>query len=454
MAMLGGLPGAAQAAAPNASEQGPIALTAGATRLALAGSSYPATRVWAYNGTVPGPELRLRQGDQLDVDFHNGLSEETTIHWHGIRLPNDMDGVPDLTQRPVAPGERFHYRFGLPDAGTFWYHPHHNSAEQVGRGLLGPLIVEEPSPPRVDRDLVWMLGDWRLNRDAQIVANFAHPHDLSHAGRIGNTVTVNGQVQEVFPVRPGERLRLRLINAANARFFELDFEGHKPTVIAYDGQPVSPHVPDGGRVVLGPAMRADVILDMTGKPHQRFRVVDQFYRRRAYRLLDLVYRGQPLRTRPLADEVALPSNPLPKPVLAGAVRQEIRFAGGMMMRTPPTERMMSQMHQGKFWFLNGVAANGPKVEPLFTVPRGQSVILSMLNDTSWDHPMHLHGHSFLVLERNGQAPPFAVWRDTLNVRPGEKAVIAFVADNPGRWMFHCHILEHQMSGMMGIIRVS
>src|SRR3546814_497741 len=193
-----------------------------------------------------------------------------------MRVPNAMDGVPHLTQRPIAPGERFVYEFDAVDAGTFWYHPHQNGSVQVGRGLYGPLIVEEAEPITVDRDITWVLDDWRLQKDASISDSFGNMMDTGMAGRIGNTVTVNGRVPDTFAVRAGERVRLRLINAANARIFGLEFDGHRPTVIALDGQPVEPHGPADGRFVLGPAMRADLVIDMTGAPGDRFRVTDTF----------------------------------------------------------------------------------------------------------------------------------------------------------------------------------
>src|SRR3546814_1309629 len=123
----------------------------------LVGAHHPETEVWGYNGTTPGPEIRLRRGDRLRVLVENRLDEETTVHWHGIRLPNAMDGVPHLTQKPIGPGETFAYAFDLPDDGTYWYHPHQRSFEQVGRGLYGALIVEEREPIRVDREVVWVL---------------------------------------------------------------------------------------------------------------------------------------------------------------------------------------------------------------------------------------------------------------------------------------------------------
>src|SRR3546814_487922 len=194
----------------------------------------------------------------------NLLEEETTVHWHGVRVPNAMDGGPHLTQKPIAPGETFLYEFDGPDAGTYWYHPHQRGFGQVGRGLYGALIIEEREPVAVDRDIIWMLGDWRLGDDAQIVDDFGNRMEMSMAGRIGNTVTINGQLPTPLQVRSGERVRLRLFNAANARIFALVFRDHRPFIIAMDGQPVEPHEPPNGRVLLGPAMRLDLMLDMVG----------------------------------------------------------------------------------------------------------------------------------------------------------------------------------------------
>lgn len=424
-------------------------LTAAATgRAQLAPMPHPETAVWCYNGSVPGPEIRLRQDERLRVEVENQLAEETTVHWHGIRLPNAMDGVPHLTQQPIAAsGGKFVYEFDVPDAGTFWYHPHQRSLEQVERGLYGALIVEERKPPQVDRDITWVLDDWRLDRDASIRGGFGNFMDVSHAGRIGNTVTVNGRIAETFEVRAGERIRLRLINAANARIFGLEFVGHEPRIIALDGQPVAPHQPDGGRIVLGPAMRADLILDMTGKPGQRYRITDTFYRRREYRLLDLAYAAEPLRARPPETEVRLPPNPLPEPDLAAAERHEVLFSGGMMGN-------MRGMRHGMAWAINGISQSEHVHQPLLVLRRGSSNVLRLVNDTAWHHPIHLHGHSFRVISRNGRPTRHREWLDTVLVAPRETTEIAFVADNPGDWMLHCHILEHQAGGMMSALRVA
>jgi FtsP/CotA-like multicopper oxidase with cupredoxin domain len=426
--------------------------------------------VWAYEGLVPGPQIRIRQGERLRVRVENRLPEETTVHWHGVRVPNAMDGVPHLTQPPIAPGASFVYEFDCPDAGTFWYHPHARSFEQVERGLAGALIVEEAQPIAVDRDLVWVLDDWRLTPDAQISEDFGNMMDVSHAGRLGNTVTVNGRVPERFAVRSGERIRLRLVNAANARIFGLEFQGHRPLVIALDGQPTDPYAPEQGRIILGPAQRADLLLDCMGRPGDRFTVLDRFYPQQQYRLVDLAYNeGAPLRQSPLDAPMRLQPNPLAAPDLQSAVRHTVEFGGGAMDpklmqgtgrdgsgRMAMMSEMMDRMRRGAIWTINGVSVPGGEHvhAPLLTLDRGASYVLDMRNDTEWWHPMHLHGHVFRVLSRNGRPNIRREWLDTVLMAPRERVEIAFVADNPGDWMFHCHILEHQQGGMMGSVRVA
>ena len=215
-------------------------ITAGVSGIRLADKPFPETETWNFNRESPGPLLRLRRGQPVSVAVRNELPQETTVHWHGLRIANAMDGVPMLTQPPIAPGESFVYRFTPPDAGTYWYHSHVNTAEQVGRGLYGPIIVEESEEaPPVDRDLVWVLDDWKLDQRAQIVGDFNNPRDLARAGRLGNTVTINGKIPQSLSVRAGERIRLRLINAANARIFALRFQDHRTLVIARASQSAS-----------------------------------------------------------------------------------------------------------------------------------------------------------------------------------------------------------------------
>lgn len=430
----------------------------------LSGPDGPHTPVWTYDGKVPGPTLRLRQGEPARIIVENGLDEDTTVHWHGIRLPNAMDGVPGLTQPPIKPGERFVYEFTPPDAGTFWYHPHANSLVQLGRGLAGALIVEEAEPVAADHDLLWLLQDWRIAADGRIAPGFGSAMDAAMSGRVGNVVTVNGTVPADQSVRAGERVRLRLANASLARIMALRFEGHRPVVVAIDGQPCDPHEPEDGRLVVAPAMRIDVLLDMQGDPGKRYAVIDDYYDGLAYTLTTLAYdNAPPLRAHPLHAPVVLPRNPLPEPDLARAERQEIVLQGGMMGggKLKGVGGMMGMgmpgMNGTPAWAINGMSMTGDGhagMTPQFTLKRGATCLLTMRNETAWWHPMHIHGFSMLVLSRNGSAVPNRTWQDTVLMAPKDTIECAFVADNPGDWMLHCHVADHQMAGLMTVFRVT
>ena len=429
-------------------------LTAGAAQAAVAGQT--ALPVWAYDGQVPGPVLRFKRGDVLDLDLHNRLPDATTIHWHGIRLPNAMDGVPGLTQAPVAPGARFRYRFALPDAGTFWYHPHLGTPEQVERGLAGALVVEDDEPPPVDDDIVWVLDDWRLNEQGRIAEDFYHFRDVSHAGRLGQVLTVNGRTDTALPLRAGQRVRLRLVNAANARIMALALDGLPGWLIARDGVPASGAIAWDGPLYLGPGMRADLIIDATQAG--RFAVQDRFGREpRTLAQIDVI--GTPTAARPAPTPAR--REPLPEPDLAQALTHTLALGGGMMSRSgwpddPPAEREARRQRRAAgareadpVWTINGHAHMGSHAghPPAFRAAQGRSVRLTFDNPTAWWHPMHLHGHHFKLLSRNGQALPDQPWRDTVLLAPRDRVEVAFVADNPGAWLIHCHVLEHHAGGM-------
>lgn len=433
-------------------------------RQRLNGPQWPETEVWGYNGGVPGPTIRVKQGETLEVAVTNGLKEPTTVHWHGVRLPNAMDGVPYLTQPPIAPGETFTYTFAPPDAGTYWYHSHFNSPEQIGRGLYGALIVEETTPPDVDRDIVWVVDDWRLDKDGRIDPNFAQPMDLGHDGRIGNTATINGGSPEAVPVRAGERIRLRLINAANARIFALEFGALKPLLIARDGHPTGPSELTGP-VVLAPAQRADLILDMTGRPGDRVDVVDGRYGvNRRFRLTTLAYGPDAPATadrrRPFA---GLPANPLPTLDLAAARKLDVVLEGGMHTAMESatlhgrTVDIRTLFRAGKMWAINrqiGDAEHKDHGPLLVEARRGETVAFDIANRSMFDHPMHLHGFPFRILERDGRPEPRQPWADTVLIAPESRARVAFLAEAAGDWLFHCHILEHHLAGMGAVLRVS
>ncbi len=437
------------------------AITAGPASITL-DPERGATPVLAYGGQVPGPLLRVRQGERLQFELHNDLDEATTVHCHGMRMPNPMDGVPFLTQEPIEPGTSFLYDFDAVDAGTFWYHPHLRTTEQLDRGLYGVIVVDEPEPPRVDRELLLVLDDWRLKDDGTIHEDFGHRHDLSHEGRMGNFVTVNSAAPGDVAVRAGERLRLRLLNVANARVFAVNFGGLSPQVIAYDGQPVAPHGLADDRLLLGSAMRADLILDMTGQPGDSHAVRDDYYGDGPQGLFTFRYsQDAPLRDAPLEAPIELAANPIPEPDLQEAETQEVLIEGGargfmeeasFRGEVYPARKLWRE-HR-KAWALNGVAFDSPLMEPMFTLSLGRSYRWVIRNDTGWDHPMHLHGHAFRLLSRNGTPVPRRPWLDTVLMHLDETVEIAFVADNPGGWLFHCHILEHHEAGMGAVIKVA
>jgi FtsP/CotA-like multicopper oxidase with cupredoxin domain len=463
--LLAGAAGAAAitafpAVAQRSSSAKEFRLVAAPARLRLVGAQHPDTDVWCYDGRVPGPAIRVKQGAPVRIAVENKLEQDTTVHWHGIRLPIAMDGVPGLTQPPIGPDESFTYVFTPPDAGTFWYHPHAHSLQQLGRGMAGALIVEEPKAVAVDRDVLWMLADWRLTSGAQIASGFGNAMEAAMSGRVGNTVTVNGAISTDEPVRAGERLRLRLVNCALARIMALRFEGHRPVIVAIDGQPCDPHEPAGGRLLLGPAMRIDVMLDMQGEPGQRYRVIDDFYDGLSYWVTQLAYdEGPSVRAHPLDAALVLPRNPVPEPDIATAERHELKLQGGMMgggAMAGMRGMGMSGMSHGT-WAINGHSMTGDGhagMAPLATLQRGRTCVLTLRNETAWWHPMHLHGHSFKVLSRNGSDLPHREWGDTVLLPPRETVDVAFVADNPGDWMLHCHVTDHQVSGLMTILRVA
>jgi FtsP/CotA-like multicopper oxidase with cupredoxin domain len=420
------------------------------------------TEIWAFNDSCPGPLLRVKRGETLEALVRNDLPNVTTVHWHGIRLPNAMDGVPHVTQPPIRVGDRFTYRFAPPDAGTYWYHPHQSSFEQVPRGLYGPLIVEEDKPLPVDREELWVLGDFKLDKRNRMVEDFGKVLDFGSGGRIGNTFTVNGTeagAARELKLRPNERVRLRLINAASARIFHLAFAGHQPVVVTYDGQSVPPHPLPNGMLVLGCGQRTDLVIDGTAGSGT-FAIDDR--RDGGTRVASIVYEGKPVRVKPLGMPEAVAPNELTVPNLSKATTHFLVFEGGVLGQ-PAIARIdgkaldvkgLMEQH-GLTWTMNYTAQHEHAMmhEPLFRFARGEHATIRMLNNSEFEHPMHLHGHFFQVLSIDDRKLERPIWRDTVMVAPRGSAEIAFVAENVGEWMFHCHILDHAAGGMMGTITV-
>ncbi|GGH21977.1 Multicopper oxidase with three cupredoxin domains (includes cell division protein FtsP and spore coat protein CotA) [Cribrihabitans marinus] len=434
---------------------GATPLLAHPARQQIAPDGHAQTPIWSYDGSAPGAEIRVAQGARVVRQLRNDLPQATSVHWHGIRIDNAMDGVPGLTQEAVPPGGQFDYDFTVPDAGTYWYHAHNRSMEQVARGLYGPLIVEEADAPEVDRDLVLMVDDWRLDPDTvELTGDFDNGHDLGHAGRLGNIVTVNGRFDPEFRVRRHERLRLRLTNAANARVFELGLDGLEGWIVALDGMPLDTPLAVTGAFPLAPAQRADLIVDVTAEAGATASLLS-IERDGGYGLTRFQVGGVAAQSRRPAPQ-PLPPNPVPdldEPARAPLSR--MRLQGGAMRwldsaRLGDTELSGRELAElGRFWALNGYADR--PAEPFLDAARGSLHRIAFVNETAFDHGMHLHGHHFRLLTEDGRPGP---WRDTVLVRRGETRQIAMVADNPGNWLLHCHMLGHAASGMMSWFRVA
>jgi FtsP/CotA-like multicopper oxidase with cupredoxin domain len=438
---------------PAIAEDGFIVLHAAPATAPLMGGEAGPTPVWAFNGQVPGPEIRVARGETVRVRLVNETGQPTSLHWHGIRIDNAMDGVPGLTQEAVQPGDSFDYVFKAPDAGTFWYHPHNRSWEQVARGLYGPLIVDGDIDGRL-RDLTLVIDDWRLTAEGVIDdASLGSMMDWSHAGRLGNWVTVNGRSDPLIQLAAGEAARLRLFNVANARIFDLELDGLAAELVGLDGQVFSEKRPLSGIHRLWPGQRADLVVvpQQAGTArllaHNRGEAVQ--IARFQVGAADTAGAAAGLRLRP---------NGLTEPDLADALAVDLIMEGGAMGGMASARHhgerlgMRELVEKGMVWAMNGHAGHGG--EPLFSVPRGRPVRLGMVNDTRWPHGMHLHGHHVRVLSRNGAPEPHSDWRDTVAMEAQERVEIALVADNPGKWLLHCHMLEHHAGGMVTWFQVT
>lgn len=432
-------------------EDGFVDLRAFETEVQLVDGDYPKTTVWGFNGSVPGPRLGGKQGERMRVRLNNGLAVDTAVHWHGMRVENAMDGVPGMTMQAVPPQGSFDYDIGLKDAGTYWYHSHSRSLQQVSKGLYGVVVVEETTPPDVDLDLVVVLDDWRLSQEAQITGDFGNMHDLSHAGRLGNYIhAVVDPMPALF--QTNQRLRLRFVNTATDRIMPMVLQGVEGWVVARDGMPLAePEVME--QLTLGPAERVDVIVDVTaeadGEVLLAFREGDQGYVLSAFPV------ASGSRTRRKAP-AALPPNPITRITSVEGARQvpmvmEGGAMGGLRSATFKGEEMDMRglVEQGQVWALSGVA--GLPEAPLFEASRGEAVVLNMRNDTAFPHAMHMHGMHFQEVLPDGTFGPH---KDTVLMMRGEERAFAFVADNPGKWLIHCHMLSHQTAGMKTWFTVS
>jgi FtsP/CotA-like multicopper oxidase with cupredoxin domain len=406
----------------------------------------PGTRVdaWTYDGRLPGPLIRVRVGDRLIVHFLNRLPQPTTIHWHGLRVPIQMDGVPEHSQPEVKPGESFTYDFTVPDAGLFWYHPHVMSAAQVGFGLYGALLVEDPAERvGVNDELVLVLSDIGFDDHGTLESPESGGTTGMVFGREGNHLLVNGREHPTLVMRSGAPQRWRIVNAAKSRYFELELGDESFTQIGGDGG-LQERSLKRETVVLAAGERADLIVTPHAAPGKeltlRALLFDRGYGSVEYR------QPEDLVTVKMAD--APPASPVVLPDVTRAI-EPLSTEGATKVNIDLT---LGQRSDGKFEYgINGVPF--AKDRPVPAKP-GETQVWTVTNKTKWSHPFHLHGFFFQVLGDHGEPVRPLQWKDTVNV-PFDKTVRFVVRfdDRAGSWMFHCHILDHADGGLMGMIEL-
>jgi FtsP/CotA-like multicopper oxidase with cupredoxin domain len=431
---------------------------------------------WTYNGQVPGPEIRLREGERVRVVLTNSLREPTTIHWHGVDVPNAMDGVPDVTQKPVAPGETFVYEFEARPAGTRWYHTHVREHHQMDLGLAAPLIIEsrEPEPMAYDREVTLVFDDWVTGaapavpptregtaggrgRQGGMMGGMMGGGMMGRGGMGGDrtapheppydTMTINGRAYpatEPLRLRTGERVRLRLINASNEHTHVVRLAGHRMHVTHTDGNPLAlPVAVDA--IPMAPSERYDAVL-IADRPGAWFLFCTQPGHARAGEQMLVVYDGHASRPAPPEEGVgdllfwhyALARGRPALPPATGATRAFDQTLGGGMMGSD-------------LWTINGKV--WPRTDPL-GASRGDRVVVRFRNMSPEAHPMHLHGQSFRVLAVNGVRAAEPIVKDSVDVEAHMgSVVIEFTAHNRGDWLLHCHKPTHMEGGMIALVKV-
>jgi len=420
--------------------------------------SGPEFKAFTYNGQVPGPEIRVKEGETIRVVLENNLTEATTIHWHGIPLQNQMDGVPGLTQKAVDPGQKFIYEFEARPAGSFLYHSH--AKYQLDQGLYGPLIIEAARPSEsYDREYTLTLEDWVM-RDGGGTARtlrrppMAHMHGRMRRGPsygpsegplwepLYDSYAVNGRVDEAIKplvVTKGDRVKLRLINASSATIYYLRLAGHNLTITHTDGNPIRPVETDVLRIGMGERYDAIFLADNPG--HWLLSAYDTGLGEGRLKI-PLRYKGSRQKDpNPPSFEQGLR--------MAEYVDFESRKATGFTNRR--RDRFYDQvlgggMHES-YWSING------QVWPLaddLVVTAGERVALRYANHSMMPHPMHLHGHFFRIVNPKLPAERW-IAKDTLILDHMQRIDVELDADNPGRWLHHCHNLYHMEAGMANVL---
>lgn len=420
-----------------------VNLTAGAAKLALVPGS--TANVYAYNGMVPGPTLEANEGDRVIIHFRNNLPDATTVHWHGLHIPADQDGSPLY---PVKPGKSHDYVFTIPygTAGTYWYHPHphQHTGFQVAQGLYGAILIHSATDPLPKSlpDKVLILSDNRFRADGSVEIE----DELSDKGQIdlvngreGDTFFVSGKRMPMIDIKPGEVQRWRIINASASRIYKLALGGQSFLQVGSDGG-LFEHPVEMKEILVANGERVEILVRGTGSPRTLVPLQALPYDRyvpqtrpsvwnKPFELATLRYSNDPAVTPP-----SIPATLRVIPVLdtlkATATRY-ISFSQGLI--------------NGRMMDMNRVDVSAKL---------GATEIWQVENLVGMDHPFHLHGFQFQILDRNGVPEKDRRWKDTVNVPKHETArFIVRYDDFPGRWMFHCHILDHEDHGMMGILEV-
>jgi len=394
------------------------------------------TRAWGFNGQVPGPVLEAQVGDVLEIHLVNHLAEPTVVHWHGLRIPAAMDGT-EMVQRPVGPGERFTYRFRVSDAGTFWYHSHYNETVQVERGLYGALIVRAPDEPVLDAERVLVLDDVALDRDGQVKPPGGWVE--SHDGREGDVRLMNGRQEPEIEVAAGQVERWRIVNAASARYVRLSIGGRRFQVIG-----------SGGGLIPAPVPVSDILLPAAGRAEI---VVGPFAEGETLLVETLPFNRGSFKSHRTSERFATVRVGPPRPSRARLPARLRDIAPLVTGRVVPTREVRLGFGLG---LRHGVEFNVNREQHHQADPVrvGELQVWDVVNRSPVDHPFHLHGFFFQVLEVNGGPVDHLSWEDTVNVPAFGRVRLAWVADDrPGGWMYHCHILEHHAAGMMAHFEV-
>lgn len=390
---------------------------------------------WGYEGSVPGPSIVANVGDTIVAHLINNLPEATLIHWHGLRVSAAMDGTA-CTQRLVQPGERFDYRFELPDAGTFWYHSHANETVQVERGLYGAIVVLGPEEPRFDADRLLVLDDVKIDRHGRIAPKAIFDR---HSGREGNVLVINGRTDATYEIAAGQVERWRLVNACSARYVRLSLGGRPFRIIGADGGLRDTAV-TVTETLLTPGDRVELAVGPFEDEGAQIAIESLPYRRTAMRRPRRDVWGS-LRVGPRAPSVAL------IPEVLSTIAPLV--PPGPLTPTRTIRLGARMTFHGHDWLINDELNHHDA-----PVKVGELQVWHVVNETGMDHPFHLHGFFFQIVAIDGVRLVPNAWEDTVNVVGKGSVTIAFRPDDrPGRWMYHCHILEHHAAGMMGHFEV-